>query len=411
MKNYILCTMALMLATAGFTQDSTVVAAKATKDTSALIKPSELRANERIFNNKKKGKLKLGGYGEVDYNQGVSQQSNGNLDVHRLVMFMGYQFSNKTQFVSEIEFEHVKEVYVEQAFLRHKLTSSINFNAGLMLVPMNFINEYHEPTFFYSVERPNLDIKVAPSTWREVGAGFSGNIKPANLRYQLYIMGGFNGFSGGNSKFKGSTGLRGGRQKGARAIASSPTFAGKLNFYGLRGLKIGAAYYGGKSQSDLFDGLSKGDGAGNAAADSSVVGISMVGIDLQYNKRGFTFRGQLNHVAMSNTDQYNVFGGTDLGSEMFGYYGEVGFDLFSLRKKAKTALIPFVRFEQYNTHQSVYSSTIKNNAYNVIEIITGLNWRMAKGAVLKLDYQMTQNRASSNTWTNFINAGVGFNLQ
>jgi len=408
MKKLSLAVALLVLSMSSFAQDSS--ATKAAKDTSALIKASDLKANERIFN-KRKGKLKLGGYGEVDYNQGVSTQRNGKLDVHRLVMFMGYQFSKKTQFVSEIEFEHVKEVYVEQAFLRHKLTSSINFNAGLMLVPMNFINEYHEPTFFYSVERPNLDNKVAPSTWREIGAGFSGNIKPVKLRYQLYIMNGFNGFSGGNSKFKGSNGLRGGRQKGAKAIASSPTFAGKLNFYGVRGLKIGAAYYGGKSQSDLFDGLNKSDVAGNAAADSSIVGISMVGLDMQYTKKGFTFRGQLNHVAITNTDQYNAFGETNLGSEMFGYYAEVGFDVFSLSKKAKTALIPFVRFEQYNTHQTVHSSSIQNDAYNVLEIITGLNWRVAKGAVIKLDYQMTQNAASADKWTNYINAGVGFNLQ
>jgi hypothetical protein len=124
----------------------------------------------------------------VDYNQGVSQQSNGKLDVHRLVMFMGYQFDNKTQFILEIE-----------------------FNAGLMLVPMNYINEYHEPTFFFSVERPNLDNKLVPTTWREIGAGFSGNIKPLKTKYQLYIMNGFNGYPGGVTKFKGSNGLRGGR--------------------------------------------------------------------------------------------------------------------------------------------------------------------------------------------------------
>ena len=70
-----------------------------------------------------------------------------------------------------------------------------------------------------------------------------------------------------------------------------------------------------------------------------------------------------------------------------------------------------MRLEQYNTHQTVYSSTINNDAYNVFEIITGLNWVVAKGAVIKLDYQMTQNRAKPDEWTNFINAGVGFNLQ
>jgi hypothetical protein len=34
-----------------------------------------------------------------------------------MVMLFGYQFSEKVQYISEVEFEHVKEVYIEQAFL------------------------------------------------------------------------------------------------------------------------------------------------------------------------------------------------------------------------------------------------------------------------------------------------------
>ena len=48
------------------------------------------------------------------------------LDVHRLVTFLGYNFNDKTSFVSEIEFEHVVEVYVEQAFLNHKIKPNMS---------------------------------------------------------------------------------------------------------------------------------------------------------------------------------------------------------------------------------------------------------------------------------------------
>lgn len=109
--------MTLIITLVSFAQDSAKTQTK--RGTSALFKQSELKVNERLFN-KRKGKLKLGGYAELDYNQGISQQTNGKLNVHRLVMFMGYQFGNKMQFISEIEIEHVKEVYVEQPFLRHK---------------------------------------------------------------------------------------------------------------------------------------------------------------------------------------------------------------------------------------------------------------------------------------------------
>ena len=138
----------------------------------------------------KDNKLVVGGYGEVHYNQPLQSgvRNNGTLDVHRVVMLFGYNFSNKTQFVTELEFEHVKEVYVEQAFLQHKLNSYINFRGGLMLIPMGIINEYHEPTTFNGVERPLIDKYIAPSTWREIGFGVTGNVLPASIKYQLYVV-------------------------------------------------------------------------------------------------------------------------------------------------------------------------------------------------------------------------------
>jgi len=71
-----------------------------------------------ILERVKDEKLSIGGYGEVHYNQQISGSTryNGNMDAHRMVLFFGYQFNDKTSFVTEIEYEHIKELYVEQAF-------------------------------------------------------------------------------------------------------------------------------------------------------------------------------------------------------------------------------------------------------------------------------------------------------
>ena len=47
-------------------------------------------------------KLLLGGYGEVHYNQPLDSDTryNGTLDVHRVVMLLGYNFNERTQFIS-----------------------------------------------------------------------------------------------------------------------------------------------------------------------------------------------------------------------------------------------------------------------------------------------------------------------
>ena len=72
-------------------------------------------AAQSILQNTTSKGVTLGGYAQIDYNQ--PEGDNGKLDVHRLVVLMGYKFNDKVQFVTEIEYEHVKEVYIEQAFL------------------------------------------------------------------------------------------------------------------------------------------------------------------------------------------------------------------------------------------------------------------------------------------------------
>ena len=82
-------------------------------------------------------RLTVGGYGQIDYNQPLDAGAyqNGGLDVHRMVLMFGYKFNEKTQFVSEVEFEHVKEVFVEQAFLQYEITPWLKLRGGLMLFP------------------------------------------------------------------------------------------------------------------------------------------------------------------------------------------------------------------------------------------------------------------------------------
>ncbi len=358
-------------------------------------------------------RLTLGGYGEVHYNQpvGGATRSLGTLDVHRVVLLFGYKFNARTQFVTEIEFEHVSEVYIEQAFLQYKITNGISFRGGLLLIPMGIINEYHEPTTFQGVERPLVDKVIAPTTWREIGLGFNGNIFPAYLKYQVYLVNGFAGYDG-EANLNGRNGLRGGRQKGAESFISAPNLTGKLEFYGVRGLNVGLSGYFGNTQSNMYKGIEVNDAEGKTRADSSVVGVSMVGIDARYSMKGFELRGQYYHVGLSNTGPYNQFtaseeGPNDLGSRMSGYYLEAGYNVFRLLRGVGTELVPFVRIEQYDTHAAVEEGTTRNDGYNNTIITTGLSWRMAPGAVLKADMQFVKPRSAGN-YSQVFSAGLGF---
>jgi hypothetical protein len=356
------------------------------------------------------GNLKIGGYGEVHYNQPVSsdERKNGTLDVHRFVMMMGYQFNDKLQFVTELEFEHVSEFYVEQAFLQYKLNNAINLRGGLILTPMGIVNEYHEPTTFNGVERPQIDNNISPTTWREIGIGITGVILPASLKYQAYIMNGFNGYDG-QARIGGASGLRGGRQKGANSYISSPNFSGKVEYFGIRGLNLGLSGYFGNTQSTLYNGIDKNDEAALAKADSSVVGISMIGADARYSYKGLKLTGQFYYTHLSNAEAYNQFtknkGGGNLGSSMFGYYIDLGYNVLRSVKTEKQ-LIPFVRYSNYDTHYTVPANITDNLSYQRNVVTTGLSFFLTKGAVVKTDLQFVKNGVSDKYATTF-NAGFG----
>lgn len=347
--------------------------------------------------NKTDAKLTIGGYCEIIYNQ--PESLNGELDVQRLVMMFGYKFNDKVQFFTEIEYEHVKEVFVEQAFVNYSVGDNISLRGGLMLVPMGIVNEYHEPTTFNGVERPSGDNKIVPTTWREIGVGINGRIPDASLSYQAYI---FNGFKSAesdgdevNGLLKGSNGLRGGRQKGIQSTVSSPTFSAKLDYYGILGLRLGLSGYFGKTQAadDIQD------------LDGAIIGVSMVGLDARYKFQKFEARGQFIYASLNDTDLYNELTGKDLGSALMGYYIEGGYNVLPI--KAKQRLVAFARYEQYDTHASTEDNTQRNDAYNRNDLTVGLSYHIVNGVVVKGDYQFKNNALSGSTLNNQLNFGIG----
>ncbi|MBK5212985.1 MAG: hypothetical protein JJE55_04915 [Flavobacteriaceae bacterium] len=340
----------------------------------------------------------LGGYGEMVYNQ--PEGDNGTLDVHRLVLLLGYKFDEKTQFITEIEVEHVEEIYIEQAFVNYAVSNNVNLRGGLMLVPMGIINEYHEPTTFNGTDRPAVDHDIVPTTWRELGVGVTGRFPEISLGYQAYVFNGFKStapddLGGVNGFLKGKDGLRGGRQKGIESTVDSPTFSIKLDYYGVPGLRFGLAGYFGKTQA--ADEVEDLDGAN--------IGISMVGFDVRYAFRKFTARGEFIYASLTDTDQYNTLTGKDLGSALMGYYVEGAYNLLPLTAKQK--LFAFARYEQYDTHASTEGGLARNDAYNRQDITAGLSYHIANGVVIKGDYQIKDNALDGAEVKNQLNFGIG----
>jgi len=141
--------------------------------------------------------LRLWGYGEVYYTNPTSDRSQAQMDLARAVFGIGYQFDPRTEFNSEYEVEHavasandVGEFEVEQFYVDRQLNNYVSARAGLFLMPFGFLNEHHEPTNFYGVQRNFVETLIIPSTWREGGLSFHGDT-PAGLSWNAGLTTGF----------------------------------------------------------------------------------------------------------------------------------------------------------------------------------------------------------------------------
>ena len=156
--------------------------------------------------------LKLGAYGEVKLGSRRNPDHNGQwqsgFDAARLVLLPTFQFTDSIIFNAEIEFEHAGSGFdeddklhgtaeVEQLYIDFKASPFFNIRSpGIDLVPVGYINQHHEPTLFYSVNRPELADRLIPTTWAVPSTGIYGKIVDG-LSYQLQVSSSLEDFGSG----------------------------------------------------------------------------------------------------------------------------------------------------------------------------------------------------------------------
>jgi hypothetical protein len=330
--------------------------------------------------------LSFGGYGEMLYQNFEDGTKTDELDFLRWILYTGYKFNEKFVFNSEIEIEHAAddqegEVAVEFAYVDYLARPELNLRAGMVLVPVGLVNELHEPTVFLSARRPDVESRIIPTTWRENGAGLFG--EAGGFSYKAYVVNGFDasGFS--------SAGLRGGRQKGSKAKAENLAGVARLDYEGIDGLVVGASTYYGDSGQDI---------------DADVTTLLYEG-HVDWKWRGLELRGLAVAAELDDVAELNAILAEDagtpiedfdsVGEEMFGWYVQLGFDVLSVLAPGEASLTPFVRYEEYNTQESVPSG-FSESGKNDVEIVTvGLNYKPITELVAKAEYQFYDNAAGS----------------
>ncbi len=354
-------------------------------------------SSQNIDFNKKStlGNLYIRMYGEVHYYQPFNSETyqNGSFDAKRIVALFGYQFNRNTQFVTEWELEHADEIFLEQAFIKHKLTSNNALKAGMILIPMGIINENHEPNNFFSVDRPIIDKNLVPTTWRDIGIGITGLFPDYDLRYQAFLVNGLLSYKDGKGIYNGINNYRSGRQKGSKTIMSGlPAFSGQIEYFGFPSGKLGLSVYSGASNSDAYDGAQRGSEVADFA-DSTSVYTNMLGLHFKYDFDRSAVKAQVIYAHNSGVDEYNESVSTDLGSSALGMYVEAGYFL-----NTRKSWLAFGRFSLLDNDFSEDS--------NLVRVYTGgFNYFPTNGAVFKMEGQWNTQSLSDNIFQ--INTGIG----
>jgi len=338
--------------------------------------------------------LSIGGYGEVNYQAYVADKGskNDNADLERFVLYFGYKFNDSIILNSELELEHSStsksgSVSMEMMSLDFLIDPLFNVRTGLMLTPMGFINLIHEPPFFFGNNRPEVERIIIPSTWRNIGGGLFGEIVP-DLSYTMYAMNGLNaeGFS--------SAGIRGGRQKGSKALAEDWAFVGRLDYtpIAIPGLVFGASSYLGNSGQDQID---------------ANVFTQLYEAHIEWKYYGFETRvlGSWGHIA--DAEILSALKGETIGSSNYGVYAEVAYNILPLIfTNTSQYLAPFFRYEKFDTIATAPTGYADDLYYDQDIFQVGFNYKPIPEVVIKLDYR--NRNAKAGTVPDEVNVGFGF---
>ncbi len=351
--------------------------------------------------------LSIGGYGEANYQKKIDgdktkKEDFDNTDFERLVLYAGYKFTDSILFNSELEFEHGStgndgSVSVEFAALDFFIDKRANIRAGMVLMPMGFVNLIHEPPFYFGNNRPEVERQILPSTWRDVGVGLFGEVLP-NLTYTAYVVNGLNA-----AKFN-ADGIRSGRQQGSQAKAENFGYVARLDYAPavVPGLSFGgSAYVGNSGQNQSFVNLKT-----KVSQDVNAFTQLYEG-HVQWKYRGLEFRtlGSWGHI--DDAGVLSAAKGQTIGEENYGFYTELGYDVLPLLFKDTTQyLAPFFRYETLDTIAKAPTGFADDLTKDKEIYQFGLQYKPIPNVVIKADYRNFT--AKKGSLPDDFNLGFGF---
>ena len=347
----------------------------------------------------------LWGYGEMNYNHPTARAADAQADLRRAVIGFSHAFDDATHVYGELEWEHAVasaedagETEVEQLYVEHALAPDYGVRAGLMLVPLGLLNEHHEPTQYYGVERNFVETAIIPSTWREGGVAMYGNTD-FGLSWNA-------GIGTGPDLGKWDPASDEGRQSPLGSIhqelqlarARDPSLFAALNWSAVPGLNVGGGAFTGKI----------GQGADFAGKDARLL---LGEVHARWQTGPFDFSALYARGTISDTQALNLtFSGepTPVPKAFWGAYAQGAWRALAWNE---SNLSPFVRYEQFNTGAAYATQPLglDTPALPTEKVWTaGINYYLNPNVVFKIDYQDFNRDDVALGYGNRFNLGLGY---
>ncbi len=361
----------------------------------------------------------LGGYGNAFYQYNSNEEA-GEVNLERVVIFLGHRFNEKFSFHSEIEIEDAKvsggeeggEVATEQAYLKFKTSRNSYLIAGLFIPRIGIINENHLPNTFNGNERPLVERYVIPSTWRELGVGFYSRLNAIPMEISLAVMNGLN-----SEAFEHGNLLRGGRYEGREASANNLAFTGSVQYSSNNFTFQISGYAGGSvASTDAY--------TDSIGLKSGILGTPVIlgEANIQYSNGGFSLRALGTLVTIPDAEKINSAFGNNTPESAIGFYGEIAYDLLHKSGSENVkSLNAFVRYENFNLNSSIPSNGIEDKTLEQQHIIAGITYLPIPQIAVKADIRLSSTGNANpllyspglpayEKSNSFFNLGFGFSF-
>ena len=340
------------------------------------------------------------GYGEFNYNRFRDADRTSRADLRRFVFGFGHRFNDQLTFNSEVEIEHGVvsagdrgEAEIEQAFLNYKFNDALNVKGGLFLIPLGILNETHEPPTYYGVERNEVETRIIPTTWRELGFGVHG-LLGQGFKYDVGVTTGFNS----GKLDDANTGIRSGHQEGQLAEAKDLSVYAALN-YQIPGLLIGGG---------LFTGNTGQNGQSNPVLKGVAAKLTLWDLHAKYSVAGWDLQALYARGKLGDADKVNLVtsaAATPFAApkSLMGWYGQAAYHVY---RRGDLDVAPFMRIERFEIRQQEDPALgVFQDPNNLERVRTfGVNFKIHPQVVLKTDVQ----RYSTDRTKDRFNIGLGY---